>query len=422
MPYHILKNIHHLFLATYVAIPLSYYICFKLLDDENKVDHKVIIASMIVGISGAYYAFIACYMVMIACGCRLATSRSIRSALAPIASGMVILMSFIATILPSLWYWHEHGKNSVAVIRNWAGAEQYAFKLSTLLLPVKGHRIEFLNKISTNYYNETITSSSEAICAALGCIASVGFIILLSYGIFFERKDKLLSKFSALNVSLFLLGTMGGIGALFSFLISDGLRSYARVGIFIAFVSLWASFYILQKLIDRYISKNIIIASSISGVIILIFGLYDQTSTYNVQKFTDIQNEYDSDLFLVKSIESMYPSRINVLQLPIHKYPEGGKTNQMSDYEHIKPYLMSKNINWSYCAMKGRKSSIWQEKISGMPIREMISEAKKVGFNGVYIDRRGYIDRASLLEAELKLITNNLPIVSRDNNKSYVMF
>jgi phosphoglycerol transferase len=101
--------------------------------------------------------------------------------------------------------------------------------------------------------------------------------------------------------------------------------------------------------------------------------------------------------------------------LPYVPFPENEPVNQMQDYEHFRPYLHSKNLRWSYGAIKERENARWQMATANLPADQLLETVSLVGFSGVYIDRKGYADNGRELEAKLRSLLGIEPLVSANN-------
>jgi len=89
-----------------------------------------------------------------------------------------------------------------------------------------------------------------------------------------------------------------------------------------------------------------------------------------------------------------------VFQLPYVAFPESAFVHRMVDYDHLRPYLHSDSIHWSYGAVKGRKTANWQERVAQLPAAEMIKELQAEEFGGVWIDGFGYADGGEAIVRE----------------------
>jgi phosphoglycerol transferase len=76
-------------------------------------------------------------------------------------------------------------------------------------------------------------------------------------------------------------------------------------------------------------------------------------------------------------------------------------------------------LRWSYGAVKGRPSADWQADLADEPTEVMLDTVVNKGFDGIYIDRFGYPDRAAELEGELSDLLGVEPLVSPDGRRSF---
>src|SRR5262249_30669510 len=120
------------------------------------------------------------------------------------------------------------------------------------------------------------------------------------------------------------------------------------------------------------------------------------------------------DRAYIRAIEATLPEGAAVFQLPYMIFPESQPIVNMWDYEHLRGYLHSRHLRWSYPAMKGRPQVEWLQRVSVQPVPEMVRSLATAGFQGIYIDRAAYLDGAAALEAELRAVLKVQPLVSPD--------
>ncbi len=113
-------------------------------------------------------------------------------------------------------------------------------------------------------------------------------------------------------------------------------------------------------------------------------------------------------------IEELLGGRAAVFQLPIIPYPEAGPREDMVDYDLLKGYLHSQDLRWSYGAVRGRPRADWQRQLEGEPAPRLVRAVAAIGFDGIWIDRFGWADRAVGLEADLGTALDGSPLVSDD--------
>jgi phosphoglycerol transferase len=399
---------------------------------NNLISKKFAISALIcVLVSSAfiYYTFFSCFLLLIAGIIAYLSQRNKYPLLNSLILISVIIFGILVNMSPFLIYQIENGKNPEAVIRSPAESELYGLKIVQLLMPIGGHRIPLLANIS-GYYSGTAPLVNENAVASLGVIGSIGFLLLIAWA-FYRISNGLMPKtvdlsshineLSILNLSVVLLATLGGFGTLFAYLISSDIRGYNRVSIFIAFFSLFAVFLVLDAFSRKYAkSQTSRLLFNIFICIVLVFGILDQTSSSFVPPYASTKAEYLNDESFVDSIESIMPENAMIFQLPYIPFPEYPPVNRLTDYSHIRAYLHSKDLRWSYGAMKGRPGDAWQKLVAGMPVGDMLKTLSQSGFKGIYIDSYGYQDDGSKLISDIKQILGAEPLIS--NNQRIYFF
>ena len=78
-----------------------------------------------------------------------------------------------------------------------------------------------------------------------------------------------------------------------------------------------------------------------------------------------------------------------------------------------------KNLHWSYGGIKGRKGDLFFRALAKEPIKKQIETIQNLGFNAIYIDRRGFADNANSILSDLKNILGD-PIATRNDGEIVV--
>src|SRR5438876_7160409 len=99
---------------------------------------------------------------------------------------------------------------------------------------------------SKQHYDARSFNVSENRSATLGLFGTLGFLLLLGC-LLVEPSNIELQSLSALNLVALLVGTMGGFGAVFSFVIWSQFRGYNRISVFVAFFSLFGLLLLLEQ-------------------------------------------------------------------------------------------------------------------------------------------------------------------------------
>jgi hypothetical protein len=111
--------------------------------------------------------------------------------------------------------------------------------------------------------------------------------------------------------------------------------------------------------------------------------------------------DVEGDRQFGRQLESALPAGAMVFQLPVLGFPEVATPYQLGDYEHFRPYLATETLRFSYGAAKARARGRWQHELADRPMAEVVPRLERHGFAALYINRKGYADRAEGLLREL---------------------
>jgi phosphoglycerol transferase len=451
-PYHFARNEHHLALSFYFAVPLivlvMVWLCegqpiFSNRDELGRLRPKwcrgktatALFACLLIGSSGAYYAFFAAALVGVAGLVGLSRSWKIVRLSDPAIVLGLICGFFAVNIAPHLWYVRQAGKNPVVAVRNVDDSSQLALTLVDLTKPVPYHPLKGL-VAALRGRERPLPTARECIQvfhlhekAPLGLAATCGFLALL-LTLFLSRRPKedlkILASLSRLNLGSILFVSNGGLGLLFALWVSAKIRGWNRISIFIAFFSLVALAVLLEHVRRHWIKTSrawFLFHGVLAGI--LVFGIFEQFSQTWLPDHTTAKAEFEYDREIVRKIEGRLPENALVFQLPYVPFPEGHSSHheewwKFLSYVHLRPYLHSSRVHWSGGAMKGRAVARWQESVSDQPASKLVPELRARGFRGLWIDRRGYGDGADVkLIADLRELLGVAPVI---DERGYIVF
>ncbi len=442
LPYHIIRNQHHLFLSAYWQVPLFLLVLFWLLRGELSLDNWrtrrgafAFVVAVLLGSSGYYYAFFACFFLVTAAGLRWLQAREWRSVALPFGLIALITLLVVANLYPSIRYISENGPTS-AVSRVAGDADAYGLRLAQILMPVRFHRWKPLADFKTEYNLRALINENDD--ASLGFVGALGFLGLVWWFLFRRPPLTDLSgqlgeagrsgwfhQLSTLTVFGFLLATIGGFGSLVALFGVTQLRAYNRISIFLGFFCLLAVGLWLEQFYEWLQRKFANVAwlkwAGVAALALLVWlALLDQISPYFLPNFEAVSKEYESDARFVKLIEAQVPRGAMIFQLPVMSFPENPKVVRMFDYDLARPYLHSDHLRWTYGTIKGREDDFWVRRLASMPVPEMAANLVWAGFNGVFIDRFGYADNAVKYENEFTALLGRKP--SNAANGRHVFF
>lgn len=422
-PYHFLRGELHLCLSSYYLVPLGLLLALGLLAGRDGTVRPLgwpaaLAVCVLMSSAGVYYAFFTGFFLSAAGLLALVRTGSWR----PFGSGLllsgVMVGGLVLNVLPTLRYWSQHGPNP-AIRRHVSEAEVYALKPSQLVLPVNEHRSPTLAQLK-NTYNSLMPLVNENSWAALGAVGAVGFLGLIGWLLVRPLRPSaaapLPDSLSLLNLLGLLLGTVGGIGTLFNLLVAPWIRAYNRVSIFLAFLALAFVAWALDRLAQRFLStapRRLLYVAGLGAL--LLGGVWDQTTQTIIPAHPHIRHQYRDDARFVRGIEQRLGPGAMVFQLPIVRFPENPPVHGMLDYDHLRGYLHSRHLRWSYGCVKGRAGDEWQQSLAQAPTPELLDIICLAGFRGLYINRRGFNDGGGQLLDEVdRLLGHPQPHVNGD--------
>jgi phosphoglycerol transferase len=410
-------RIGHLFFTWYFVVPLFFYIGFKLFsgklifrNTQISLRNKLLnaIALMVLASFGVYYAFFGCIVLAMCTAIATIIHRSCRCLLEGLISLSWVIGGLLLNVMPSLIYIFKHGENREGVGRFASESELYALKITQLFIPRGDHRLDSFFEFA-NQYNSTFPLVTENISASMGTIGSLGFLLLLGITFvspFYHSKTNALSLdgkatskllcfqlLAIISLGLVLMGTIGGFSSLFAMLISSSIRSWNRISIFITFACVLTFALAADTIRFRSIKSRFLnMISLVLIVIVLILGVLDQT--IKPCRACLLMNDalYKNDRTFIQQIEASVPPKSAIYQLPYMAYPEYGAVNNLGSYDQARGHLHSENLKWSFGSMRGRTGDWFYRKLALLPISEQVAIVTAMGFAGIYIDRRGYIN------------------------------
>lgn len=375
-----------------------------------------------------YFMFFALVAYVFAGVAATAQRRSLLPMMRAMAFAAVTGVSFVLQNLGVIWHLHTNGRVPTSV-RMPLDSELFALKMFQLVVPTTEHRLEIFRRFRRSY-DLTAPLVNENVTAYLGLVGAAGFFVLLvvllrgpnvrsstgagetmETGETEARSTDLLWPLAILNVSAFLLGTMGGFGSLIAYLGFPDIRSYNRVSAFIAFYALFAMAILADRLFARL--RSSVLRWGAVGVVgvVTVLGVYDQTMT-GTPDYDAFGRAFDADHAFVQSIERRLPEGAKVFQLPYSVFPEAGTTVHMPDYAHLLPYIHSEKLRYSYGALRGRIADERYRELADTPIADIADQVVIAGYDALWVDPSGFQDGAKTLSARLEEVLGKPMAVS----------
>ncbi len=367
-----------------------------------------------VGSSEGYYAFFSSFLIL---ALAVITSYEERD-LYPLKNALIgvffISLSLFINLIPHYLGVAKHGVNTEVAVRNPTDAELFGLKIYRMLLPGSDYRFSSTIK-ELNHYASYFAEGIEHVY--FGIFTTLGFLYLVWILIAMPIKNNsshTLLRMSRLNILAVLLGVTGGFGSIFAFLVSPMIRGYTRLGIIIAFFSLFAFFYAIQEMTNRMQIFKHSLASWMFVAFLTLIGVCEYSSAKYLISTEQKIKESENNSHFIEGIEAILPQGSMVFQLPYISFPGYDPVYRMKEFDHFMLYLHSKSLRWSYGAMRGSETDDLQKYITTKPAKELIHDLIYYDFDGVTINRKGYRDRAENLEKEFSTILEAKPLQSAD--------
>jgi phosphoglycerol transferase len=434
LPYVFYRNVAH-FGTVYPCVPLVALLCLRVAglapEEADRRERWVTLAACFAqGLAYVYYAFFACMLLAVA-GV-IGWWRSRRPAVLRLAASGILLLVLGTAIplVPSVVYWSRHGRNPQLAYKTTADADIYGLKIRHLLTPIPDHPIGVFREAAARVARASFPNENENTSAKLGLLGSLGFLALLATavaGVAGARPaDSKLGPAAALTLAALLFSQVGGFGSVFNVFVAPDIRGYNRIVVFIGFFSLYAMAILLARVTawwsaNRPLILRLALLGAVAG-----FGVIDQVPLETLRAIRSrAAPRFAEDEAFVAVVESQVRAGGMVFQLPHGDIPLDLTAEEPRGiYDGASAYLSSTSLRWSWGSINGRTGE-WQLSASKLSPAAMARHLTLAGFDGIWIDRLGYVGsdsvRAATLEHALVEATHSRLWTSARGRYSFVV-
>jgi len=355
---------------------------------------------VLLGLNYVYYAFFGAFCLLVGAAIGYLINRE-RRVLASGALSLAIVTGATAlNLAPTFYSWYRHGQPLIVREKVPAEAEVYGLKIRHLLSPVYPNRFPPFNRWVEKEAAARFPNDNENWTVRLGVVGSAGFIGLLAVLFMPDTRGgraSMVRAASRLTVAALLLGTAGGLGAMFNLAVSPDIRGYNRIAVFITFFALLAVAMAIDRLFKSRRAR--LIATAFVGII----GVSDQGQAVHAmnQWHAGIAADVRALRSVVGSLEQVLPPGAMVFQLPVRTYMSESDFGRMKQYDQFKPYLVSKSLRFSYPASSNEQVR-WQLGLTHLDMATLGTRLAAEGFAAVLVDRFGYEDQAAAVVTDLR--------------------
>ncbi len=208
---------------------------------------------------------------------------------------------------------------------------------------------------------------------------------------------------SALGLATFLIITVGGFGAVINLITVPDIRCYNRFSVYLSFFAIVAAGLWLQgKFGSETLRWKMAGCFIIGGFATL--SLYDQLLDAKplVAAQQNDMHRANEERMAVERLEQLFQNNTALLEMPFTGFPPLAMFNKMESYDHVRPYLWSHHLKWSWPSFSQRHRA-WQTKMGALQGNDLINAAIYSGFGAIWIDRFAYLDDGRALISSLTL-------------------
>lgn len=315
-----------------------------------------------------------------------------------VVAGCVALLAFFITNA-EVWLHTEEPEGLPLLSRNYGGTERYALKPMEMFIPSQFHRWDWLAFFGHRYARWS-EWRGEPYLPYLGIFGIIGlaWLVFLSVRRLMARQAP---PGQALSAGwLLAYATVGGLTNVIAFFLGVQIfRATNRVAIFISALVLAFLVVRLSRLTMHWPARwRVTAALGVAAI-----GMFDQLPVrWPDEVYARMNADARSDQSLGRRLEAALPKGAMIFQLPVLGFPEVVPPHRLADYEHFRLYLTTDNLRFSYGAAKYRSRSRWQRDLENVPVETLVRRLESYGFSALYLNRKGYEDRAEKTLQELE--------------------
>jgi hypothetical protein len=287
----------------------------------------------------------------------------------------------------------------VSLLRPYGNLERYALKPIELLLPVGEGAIVPWRAAGAAYLRQALVRGEmgpvylglAGVAALLALVAATAWAALV-------RPARRVPQAALAVAWILLFSVVGGLNGLIGLSGFVWLRATSRHSIWmLALVLLWGVVTISRTSLARRRGASLLVATA-TAALTLADQLPPRTRPSAIRELT---GRVASDRSFAVSLESALPEGAMLFQLPVVDFPEGQRIHEAADYEHLRLYLHSTRLRFSYGSDKGSARDAWQRRVERLEPAAMADALERMGFAGIVVNRKAYADGAQELREAL---------------------
>jgi len=410
LPFALLRNVGHMNLVYYL-VPLLCLLAVAVAGSgvgiRNVKQASIIglVACVLQGFNYVYYSFFAVLLFGVATLISYKRGGGFKQIRLPLLAIVIVTISTAINMIPAMQSWHKNGSPPDMGYKYAAEAEIYGAKLRRMLSPHPDNVIRPLAKIAQKDIGANFPNENENTTARLGLYGAFGLLLMIVVAL---RRGvgavpQPMAVISALGLATFLIITVGGFGAVINLITVPDIRCYNRFSVYLSFFAIVAAGLWLQEKFGNGTFRWKTAGYFIVGGFVTL-SLYDQLldAKHLVLYQQNDTRRANEERMVVERLEQIFQDETAVLELPFTGFPPLAMFNKMESYDHVRPYLWSHHLKWSWPSFSQRHRA-WQTKMEALKGGELIRAAIFSGFGAIWIDRFAYLDDGRELISSLSL-------------------
>ena len=342
---------------------------------------------ILTGMQNVYYTNIFCQLTLLGGLLVFFRNRSVPSLLSCLAIIGAAALAFGLMNLDTWTYRLANGPNAGAVVREYKWLEIYGLKIVDLIVPPITHRSDLLAGFAFRHRAEAPLQDEGSYLGLLGLL-SLGLLIFTAVAAFLRKRYSEIPMEAWQVFWIVVVFTTGGLNAIVGAMGFTMFRTGCRYSVVIlAIVLLFAA----RRMAALPLRSGL---ASLLAILASVLVLWDQVPRPPGRNETEaIAFQIESDREIVEKMEAALPPGAMVFQIPIMEFPESPVAG-LSPYDHLRPYLFSKHLRYSFGSMKGREDTQWQRDLTSLSLADAVAKLRGMGFRAILINRNGFPDKA----------------------------
>ena len=407
IPWHFYR-LGHLFLATtYGCVAGVLLICRVYLNEKTSGVRNWILNLILIGVaslSGIYFAAFTLILLAVAQIWRYLRKKNFQFLSFP----AIFVISTVIGQAPFYFALPSGQSASQVSARHPIESIIYGGKLLTLILPFSGTRIPILHDLlklegSLPADSEAELPSNYGTLISLLCFIGLGIFVF--YKLSVRKHNKAPSKldevisFSSTSVFVLILFFLAyGPNLIFATLVTAQIRAWNRLTPVIILLVMIFGFASAKKIFQHYTNRMSLdrgllqVIQRLLPIMLIAVVLLDQVPARGSARGIIDQGIERTQLArkYVSKLDENLAKNCVVLELPLTPFPENPPVVKLPDYELMFPALIDTKLRWSYGVMKNTPNADAYTIFQTMNTKQLIIEAKKLGFCAIHYDSRGY--------------------------------